>query len=149
MGTEQDRAFVARNAASRERLRRLADAGDAALGRPLGDGWTIGAVLAHLAFWDRWVLARWDRYERDGAIEDLPDGILDLANAAGLPGWLALEPARAAAMALAAAEEVDRRIDGLPPAAVAHALATGRPTMLDRSLHRGPHLDAIDRLPAT
>ncbi len=37
----------------------------------------------------------------------------------------------------AAAEAVDRRIEGLAAEAVAHALATDRPAMADRSLHRG------------
>ena len=39
---------------------------------------------------------------------------------------------------------VNRDGGGLPAAAVTHALATGRPAMVDRSLHRGPHLDEID-----
>lgn len=138
-----DRSFLQRNDRDRARLRRLTGAADAALRRPLADGWTV-AALAHLAFWDGWVGARWDRYDRDGAIEDLLDGILDLANAAGLPGWLAIEP-RAAALALAAAEAVDRRIVALPPEAVAHGPATGRPAIVDRSPHRGPHLDQIER----
>jgi len=91
-----------------------------ALRRPLADGWPVAAALARLAFWDGWLEARWDRYDRDGATEDLPDGILDLANAAGPPSWLAIAP-RAAALALSAAEVVDR------------------------SLHRGSHLDQIDQ----
>lgn len=140
-----ERAVRERNAHDRDRLRRLAGAADAALRRPLADGWTVAAVLVHLAFWDRWVEERWERYGRDGIIEELPDGILDLANAAGLPGWLAVEPGAAAALALDAAEAVDRRIAALAPAAVVHALTTGRPAMVDRSLHRGPHLDEIER----
>ena len=147
--TETDRSFVERNAASRERLRRLTEAGDEALRGKLADGWTVAATLAHLAFWDRWVLERWDRYARDGAFDDLPAVVTDLTNAAGLPGWLALEPARAAALALEAAEAVDRRIAALPAAAIADAVATGRPVMLDRSLHREAHLDEIERAATT
>lgn len=141
-----DRAYVTSNDRTRERLRALVvRLDDEDLTRPLDGGWTVAAALAHLAFWDRWVVARWERYDRDGAIETLPDGVLDLANAAGLPQWLALAPRRAAELALAAAEEGDRRIAALVPAAVEHALTTGRPAMLDRALHRDPHLDDIER----
>lgn len=42
----------------------------------------------------------------------------------------------AAGLALAAAE------------AVAHALSTGHPAVVDRSLHCGPRLDQIERAPA-
>ena len=141
-----DREHAQRNTQSRERLGTIiASASDEDLQRSLGDSWTVAAVLAHLAFWDQWVAARWDRYDRDGAIEDVPDGVVDLANAAGLPLWRAYEPRRAAALALTAAEAVDRRIEALPAAAVAHALATGRRTMVDRSLHRSAHLDEIEQ----
>ncbi|HEX5823764.1 MAG TPA: maleylpyruvate isomerase N-terminal domain-containing protein, partial [Candidatus Limnocylindrales bacterium] len=30
-------------------------------------GWTVGAVLAHLAFWDRLVIERWTRAIADDA----------------------------------------------------------------------------------
>ena len=141
-----DRSHLERNARDRERLRVLvARLDDEALQRPLDSPWTVAATLAHLAFWDRWVQARWDRYERDGAIQDLPDGVIELGNTAGLPQWLALAPRRAADLALAAAEKGDRRIAALAPEAVQHALATGRQAMVDRSLHRGPHLDEIER----
>ncbi len=142
-----DRVLRQRNAYDRERLRHIAvTADDAMLRHRVGADWTVAASLAHLAFWDRWVTARWDQYERDGALQDLPDGLLDLVNAAGLPEWLALPPRTAVDLALEAAEVVDRRIDGLAADAVAYALATDRPTMVDRSLHRGPHLDQIERV---
>lgn len=135
-----------RNNESRERLRALIDRlGEEGLRRPLGGGWTAGAVFAHLAFWDRWVAARWDRYDRDGVIETLPDGVLDLVNAAGLPLWRALDPGRAAALAVEAAEAVDRRIAALKAEAERYAMATDRPAVLDRSLHRTPHLDELER----
>lgn len=140
-----ERPHLLRNDQDRERLHGLvARLGDDVLRRPLAAGWTV-AALAHLAFWDRWVAARWEHYDRTGTLEDLPDGIADLANAAALPLWLALPPREATALALAAAEETDCRIAALPAAAVAHALTTGRPVMVDRSLHRGPHLDEIER----
>ncbi|MEW6059897.1 MAG: maleylpyruvate isomerase N-terminal domain-containing protein [Actinomycetota bacterium] len=135
-----------RNAASRDRLRALAEGADEGdLQSPLGDGWTVAAVLAHLAFWDGWVRARWDLYARDGVIEDLPDGVVDLTNAAGLPQWLALAPRRCAELAVDEAEAVDDLIARLPLTAVEHVVTTGRSAMIDRSLHRSSHLDDIER----
>ncbi len=139
-------SHVARNTASRERLRALAEGADEpGLHCPLGDDWTVAAALAHLAFWDGWVRARWDQYGRDGTVEELPDCVVDLANAAGLPQWLALAPRRCAELAVDAAEAVDDLIERLPPAVVGYVIATGRAAMIDRSLHRSAHLDDIER----
>lgn len=141
-----DRSFVESAAEDRARLRALVDRlTDDDLRRPVEGEWTVSALLAHLAFWDRWVQRRWDHYERDGAIADIPEIVLDLANAAALPVWRALDPRLAIAEALDAAETGDRRIASLSDDAVAHARATDRPTMLDRSLHRREHLDQIQR----
>lgn len=109
----------------------------------LSDGWTGSAVLAHLAFWDRFVVARWDAYHRDGVIIELPTAHLDLVNAAGLPMWRALDLDEAVAQAVAAASEVTERIASLGREAVSHALLTQRPAMLDRTLHWSPHLDEL------
>lgn len=138
--------YATRNAADRERLRALVTRlSEEELQRPLAEGWTAAATLAHLAFWDRFVLVRWEQYDREGAFLDLPDRHLDLVNAAMLPQWLALAPRRAAELALVEAEAVDRRIAGLAPEAVRAALATNRPAMIDRSLHRRAHLDELER----
>jgi hypothetical protein len=48
-----ERPFIVENARDRERLRNLvARTTDEELSLPLGEGWTIAAALAHLAFWD-------------------------------------------------------------------------------------------------
>lgn len=81
-----DRTCIERNARDGDWLRRLAaDPADDAPRRPLDDGWTVAAALARLAFWDRSVEERWDRYARHGAIDELLDGIVDIANPAGRP----------------------------------------------------------------
>jgi hypothetical protein len=139
-------AHVAHSAASRERLRQLlARLSDEQLAIELHDGWTVSGSLAHLAFWDRFVLARWNHYDREGAMLTLPEPLVDLVNAAALPQWLAIAPRAAAGMALAAAEEVDQRISHLSPAAVEAALQSGRSAMIDRSRHRNAHLDQIEQ----
>jgi hypothetical protein len=139
-------SHVERNTASRDRLRALAEGADeGSLRLPLEDGWTVAAALAHLAFWDGFVRARWDRYAEEGVLEDVPDGFVDLTNSAGLPQWLGLEPRTCVELAVSAAEAVDGLIERLPAAAVDHIIELGRPAMIDRSLHRSPHLEEIER----
>jgi hypothetical protein len=140
-----ERAYLTRNVVELERLRTFGSRLLAAEPLPqLTGGWTVSAVFAHLSFWDRLVFARWDLYDRDGAIETLPDTHTDLVNAAGLPLWLALNPEAAVAQAIEAAGQVVERIVALSPAAVEAALTTGRRAMLDRTFHWTPHLDELD-----
>jgi len=52
-----DRTYVIQNDAERIRLRSLvARLSDADLARPMPAGWTVAAILAHLAFWDQRIL---------------------------------------------------------------------------------------------
>ena len=144
---DSERGYLTRNAAELDRLRTLGSgllAGD--LPQRLADGWTASAVFAHLAFWDRLVAARWESYDRNGAIETLPDTHTDLVNAAGLPLWLALSPEAAVAEAIEAAVEVVGRIATLSPEAAGAALSSGRRAMLDRTFHWTPHLDELAAL---
>jgi hypothetical protein len=141
---DPNRGHLERNAAELERLRGLGARLLAGELRPrLAGEWTPAAVFAHLAFWDRFVVARWDRHDREGVIEELPDATTDLVNDAGLPLWRVLEPAAAVALAMDAASQVCGRIAALPPAAVELALRTDRLWMLDRSFHWTPHLDEL------
>ncbi len=141
-----DRSHVERNARSRARLRQLvARLTDADLLRPVGGEWTIGVTLAHLGFFDRWVGIRWDQYERRGTIEGLPDVVTELINASALADWKALPSRRAAELAVTAAKQLDLRLERLPDEAVAHALDSGRPFMVDRASHRDSHLDDVER----
>ena len=130
-------------------LRRLratvADLDEDALCRRVASGWTVAATLAHLAFYDDWVAERWRRYQAAGAIQDLPDDITDLVNASGERGWHAVDPIRARAIVIEAADAVSDLIGTLPQAALADALATGRRAFVDRSLHWDPHVDEIER----
>jgi len=142
---DDDRGYLEHNAAGLRRMAALA-ARLSAIDGPvaLAGGWTASAVFAHLAFWDRFVLARWEQFERTGAIEGLPDDHTDLVNAAGLPLWLALPPDAAADQATAAATAVCDRIASLSPEAVAYARRTDRPRTLDRTPHWSPHLDEVE-----
>jgi len=136
------------NDASRRRLGQLVDRlPDEALGHWVDADWTVGALLAHLSFWDRFVLARWDHAIESGlaAPIDLDERITDLINGASIDAWRRMPGRLAAELVLAAASSVDERIAGLPVAMVEATLASGRPRLVDRSRHRVEHLDAIER----
>jgi hypothetical protein len=138
---------AAENQASRDRLAAIGRLTDDELGREVGDGWTASALVAHVGFWDRLVLGRWQR--ADGLGQQVPDPIedhlADLINDAMMPEWRALPPRLALELARAAAEDVDAYIDGLDPTTVEAATAAGLPRLADRTHHRNEHVDAIER----
>jgi hypothetical protein len=146
-GGAPDRSFVERNAASRERLRMLVERlTPADLAREMDGGWSIAALLAHVAFWDRFVAVRWRLALDRGALTPVSfvDEAVDLVNEAAIPSWRALEPDRARVLAMNAAAEVDKVVAALPDQSVDAIAGQGRPRLLDRSLHRGEHIDAIE-----
>jgi hypothetical protein len=94
------------------------------------DGWTVAQVLGHLAFWDRFLAARWRAALAIGPAEQptyLPDELPGLLNEA-----------------LAPAPVVDGIIAGLPAETPDESILAERPALLDRSIHRLEHLAAID-----
>src|SRR5215831_19474293 len=134
-----DRTFVDRNRASRERLARDLDSlAPEDHGREIDGGWTVGALLAHLAFWDRMVAGRWALASRTGSSTpfDLADETTDLVNDANLAAWRALPADRVSALVLEAADAVDAAVAALPDASIDAVLAEGRPRLVDRSRHR-------------
>lgn len=140
-----DTSYLTRNRGERERMRALiARLSGAELARPLGQGWTVSAVLAHLAFWDRETLAALRELERSGTLTWPLDW--DAVNAEHLAEWLARPPHEAAEEAITAAEAVDQKIAGLAPEVAQAILAAGRPRLLDRSIHRREHLDEVERV---
>jgi hypothetical protein len=135
------------NDASRQRLANAAQLSEDSLAGAVDEMWTCGALLAHLAFWDRLVLGRW---RHAGSLahrvpEAIPDYLADLINDALIPEWRAVPPRLAAQLALTAAEEIDTFIDGLDATIVEAAHAADLPRLVDRTRHRTEHLDMIDR----
>jgi hypothetical protein len=145
--TDPDRAHDERNAESRRHLADLATRlGADELGLEIDDTWTAGALLGHIAFWDRLVEARWRYAGESGTATPigLDDELTDLINAAAIPAWRIVDPRRVAALVVSAAEDVDALIAGLPGPSVETIAREGRPRLLDRSLHRAEHLAAIE-----
>jgi hypothetical protein len=129
-----------------DRLAELAGGLDAdALGREVRDGWSVAALLLHLAFWDRLTAARWRDALARGEPTPAPieDGLVDVLNDALVRLLAAVPDAQAGATALAAAREVEAVVAGLPAETVEAVRTEGRTRLVDRSLHRSEHLDEI------
>jgi len=146
-----DGGFHERNDSSRARLQAFVgglSAGD--LSRPAGDGsWTLGLHLAHMAFWDRFLAARWRAALAGGSGQPVavPHEVMDLLNAGMPPAWAAIVaagPEALAAEVIAAADEVDAIIGALPAATPFERILVERPAILDRSIHRIEHLDQLE-----
>jgi hypothetical protein len=137
-----DRSFIERNGASRDRIRTLvASLSDAEMQHPVGEHWTVAIALAHIAFWDRRVMYVLDMTERDRKLF-IPE--IDIfVNDLSLPLWAAIPPREAARIAIETAEELDRRLEAFAPALLEEIQAYNK-RWVDRSLHRGEHLDEVD-----
>lgn len=138
-----DRSYTAANTRSRERLRTLVNQmSHEDLNRALSDGWTIAAVLAHLAFWDYRALALLDKLGNEEVQYSPIDP--DIVNDAMQPLCRALPPHEAVRLAVAAAEAVDRKLETLRPDIVSRIVQDGAPINVKRSEHRDQHLVQIE-----
>jgi hypothetical protein len=142
-----DRSYVTENNAQRARLQALVkNLSEADLGRAMPAGWTVAGILAHVAFWDERTLVLLERWETDGAQPPANDEAdVDWINDAAKPLFLALSPRRAAEVALAVAEAVDRKVESLSDDLVRRNAAAGSPVNLLRATHRRDHLDEIEQ----
>jgi hypothetical protein len=143
-----DRSYVAENRAQLERLRALTDKlSDQQLAGSMEAGWTVAAVLAHLAFWDQRIVTLLDRWAGGQGTppSTYHEASVDWINDAGKMLCLALPPRVAARLAIEAGEAADERVAGLSEAQLAANVAAGRPISVLRAEHRREHLDEIER----
>jgi hypothetical protein len=142
-----DRSYVAENDAERERLRSLiARMSDADLSRPMPGGWTVAAVLAHVAFWDARAIYFINKWGPSGEPSTYEPEDTDAVNDSAKPLCLALRPRDAAQLALRLAEESDEKVKTLSDAMLAKIAAKGSPPFnLARAIHRKEHLDDLER----
>ena len=142
-----DRSHDAETDVERERLRALVSRlSDDELRRPMPDGWTLSAVLAHVAYWDARAIYFLNKWGPDGEPSVYEPEDTDAANESAKPLCLALPPRIAAQLALRLAEEADGRVRALSDAMLAKIRAKGNPPFdLSRGSHRREHLDDIDR----
>ena len=144
-----DRSYVAENEAELTRLRTLVDTlSDEELAEPMEAGWTVAAVLGHLAFWDFRIVTlvdRWGPYGK-GMPPDAPGGYdADWINDAGKPLILAMPPRVAAQVAVDAASQADQRVADLSDEQLATNERTGNYINPLRADHRREHLDDIEQ----
>jgi hypothetical protein len=111
-------------------------------------GWTISALLAHLAFWDQRVLVILRRWQEEGFDPSPIDS--RAVNDSLKVICQALEPRTAVDLCLISAEAVDAELETLSPDLVKqmeeHAEATETQFRMNRSLHRDGHLNDIEAL---
>ena len=143
-----DRSYVTLNDAERKRLESLiARCSDADLERAMPAGWTVAAMLAHLAFWDERVRGLFERWEREGSAPPPEDEMsVDWINDSAKPMFLALPPRRAAELAVKIARETDRAVERLSDDMLARNAAAPQPLNVARATHRREHLDEIEAL---
>ncbi len=141
---DMDQPYLFENAGEREHLRTLANLlTDDQLARPLEAGWTVSAVLAHLAFWDQRALILIKKWEKEGIGPSAID--TDIVNDATKALCMAIPPRAAAELAISCAENIDQAIERLGPDMASAIEEKGKTVKLDRSAHRKEHLGQIER----
>jgi len=142
-----DRSYVAENDRERRRLEALVGKlDDPALSRAMPTGWTVAAVLAHLAFWDQRIVLLTEQLRRGASVPPEEAGNVDWINDAAKPTQLALAPRRAATLAVEAARAADQAVATLSDDLLAKNAAAGSPINLLRAEHRREHLDEIEHV---
>lgn len=141
--------YSQQNAESRSKLEDLVSRlTDTDLALSTDYGWTISALLAHLAFWDQRMLVILKRWQQNG-FDDSPVDSMAVNDALKMICH-ALEPRTAANLAMIAAEQLDAELNMLSDDFVKqiqdHIAARGIQFRMDRSLHRNDHLKDMEAL---
>ena len=141
--------YAQQNADSRRRLESLVRGlSDTDLACATDYGWTVAALLAHLAFWDHRMSVILHRWQEQGFDESPIDSTA--VNDALKVICHALEPRTAAGLAVSAARKVDAEFETLSDEFVKqieqHIEATSTQFRMNRSLHRDGHLNDIAAL---
>jgi hypothetical protein len=106
-------------------------------------GWTVAALLAHLAFWDQRMLVLLRRWQQQGVDESPVDP--DMINDSLRPLCLSLEPRTAVDLCVASAQETDAALAAISPDLYEAIRSSSNHYRFDRSLHRNDHLGEIAR----
>ena len=140
-----DTSYRSRNREQTGRLKAMRQWSDETLAHRVGEHWTVGVALAHIAYWDSRTLAVLELSARHGLPRAWWTPVeAGAVNDARLPTWLALPPREALRQAIQTAEVLDRVIDELP-AEIREAVMIERARSFDRYRHRGEHLDEVER----
>jgi len=134
--------FIAKNNAERQNLFAFARGLSAEdLRHPMEAGWTVSAVLAHVAFWDLRALTLIQKWQNEAMAPSPVD--TDVVNEATRRLCLAIEGRAAVEMACSAAESVDQAIAQLSPEMVKSIQTIATNVRLERAAHRRQHIAEI------
>ena len=111
---------------------------------PMEAGWTVSAVLAHLAFWDQRAITLIEKWEQEGVSGSEID--VDVVNEVTRRLCLAIPPRKAVELAITIADELDQLIADLNPNMVDAILTKGTTVKLNRADHRRAHLGEIEKV---
>jgi streptogramin lyase len=111
---QTDRSYVDSNRESLDRMRAFVEgATDDDLRTPMPAGWTVSAVLGHLAFWDQRVNVVLDMLSEGVKPPPYDEGSVDWINDTAKRFLLAMEPREVARLAVQIATQTDERVAGL------------------------------------
>jgi hypothetical protein len=122
----------------------LANCTDVDLSTPMPAGWTVSAVLCHLAFWDQRALTLLEKWEKEGV--DYSSIDTDLVNEVTRFLCLAVPPRAAVDLFLRTAETLDAKIAGLDRNWFPEIEEKGKNVHLHRAKHREMHMEDIKAL---
>jgi Mycothiol maleylpyruvate isomerase N-terminal domain len=139
-----DRSYIDANRASLDRMRAFVEgASDEDLRTDMPAGWTVGAVLGHLAFWDERVTVILDMLEQGAKPSPYDEAAVDWINDTAKRFLLAMEPRALAEMSLEIAAATDERLARLSDEALLEV--TQLWCTQERWRDRTEHLDEIDQ----
>ena len=107
-------------------------------------GWTVSAVLAHVAFWDRRALTLIRKWKQTGIQPSPVD--TDIINETSRMLCLAVPPGAIRKLVEEASTELDREIERLEPAMLEEISLHNTIIHLDRAEHRHLHRADIERV---
>ncbi len=110
---------------------------------PMEAGWTVSAVLAHMAFWDQRAIILINLWKKNGVGPSPMD--TDVVNDTTRRLFLAIPPRQAAELAISLADEIDALIASLTPEMLEEIQSKGTTVNLRRAKHRRNHLEDIEK----
>ena len=139
-----DRSYVDLNRASLDRMRAFVEAAsDEDLATTMPAGWTVAAVLGHLAFWDERVTVIVGMLEQGVQPSPYDEQAVDWINDTSKRFLLEMEPRSLANLSLEIGNATDERLAGLSDDALLEV--TQLWCTQERWRDRTEHLDEIDQ----
>ena len=116
---------------------------DKQLAHEMPAGWSVLAVLTHLAFWDLRALILIKKWQSEGITHSIID--TDVINEVSRPLLLAIDPTKGKQLVIDVAEEIDLTIESLSPQFINDIEEKGKTVHLNRAKHRLMHIAEIKK----